>query len=295
MKKNKLQKKWSWWTLLFVSPFLVLFITFFLLPAVMGLYVSFTNWDIYSTPIWVGLENFKTILFDKTSIWHTQFVEGFRHTFLFALITVPFCIIVPLFLAVLLMNKPRFMGFFQAVLYMPSLFAISAVMIIWAFLLSISYGPQSLFGLDIFFTGEQPWAWFSLALVTVWWTMGSNLIIYVASLNGVNSEMIEAAQIDGASRKRIFFSIQLPSIRDQLLFTTVMTSIAQLNVYGQPLMLTNGGPNGSTSVLLMYIQQAAFSSGIPQAGMASAMSILLGLGIMLVSVFQFIAVRKMNQ
>lgn len=125
--------------------------------------------------------------------------------------------------------------------------------------------------------------------------MGSNLIIYVASLNGINTEMIEAAQIDGASRKRIFFSIQLPSIRDQLLFTTVMTSIAQLNVYGQPLMLTNGGPNGSTSVLLMYIQQAAFSSGIPQAGMASAMSILLGLGIMLVSVFQFIAVRKMNK
>lgn len=295
MKNNKLRKKWNWWTLFFVAPFLIIFITFFLAPAILGFYASFTEWDIYSPPVWVGLDNFKTILFDTKSIWHTQFTQGFGHTFLFALITVPFCIIIPLFLAVLLMNKPKMMGFFQAVLYMPSLFAISAVMIIWAFLLSVSYAPQSLLHLNIFFTGEQPWAWISLALVTVWWTMGGNLIIYVAALNGVNPEMMEAAEIDGASKMRKLFSIQLPSIRDQLLFTTVMTTIAQLNVYGQPLMLTNGGPNGSTSILLMYIQKAAFGAGIPQAGMASAMAMLLGLAIMLVSVFQFIAVRKMNK
>ncbi|MFC5632179.1 MULTISPECIES: carbohydrate ABC transporter permease [Streptococcus] len=295
MRKHSSKKQFTWKTLVFIAPFLIIFSLFFLAPAILGLYVSFTEWDIYSTPQWVGLENFKTLLFDTESIWHIQFTEGFVHTFLFAVITVPLCIVVPLLLATLLMNKPKLMGFFQAVLYMPSLFAISAVMIIWAFLLSISYGPQSLLGLEIFFTGEQPWAWIVLALVTVWWTMGGNLIIYVAALNAVSSEMIEAAQIDGASRLRTFFSIQLPSIRDQLLFTTVMTTIAQLNVYGQPLMLTNGGPNGSTSVLLMYIQQAAFGAGIPQAGMASAMAILLGLGIMLVSVFQFIAVRKMNQ
>lgn len=295
MKKNKVNKKWNWWTLLFIGPFFLVFITFFLVPALMGLAVSFTKWDIFDAPVWVGLKNFKTLLFDSGSIWHIQFIKGFSNTFLFALFTVPLCIIVPLLLAILLMNKPRLMGMFQAILYMPTLFAISAVMIIWSFLLSISYGPQSLFGLKIFFTGSQPWAWIALALVTLWWTMGGNLIIYVASLNAVNGEMIEAAELDGASRARIFFNIQLPSIRDQLLFTTVMTTIAQLNVYGQPLMLTGGGPNDSTHVLLMYIQNAAFGAGIPQAGMASAMAILLGCGIMVVSIFQFAAVRRMNK
>lgn len=295
MGKSRLHKKWNWWLVLFLGPFFLVFITFFLVPAFMGLFVSFTKWNIYDSPVWVGLQNFKTLLFDNASIWHIQFVKGFMNTFLFALFTVPLCIIVPLLLAVLLMIKPKLMGMFQAILYMPTLFAISAVMIIWSFLLSISYGPQNIFGLKIFFTGSQPWAWVSLALVTLWWTMGGNLIIYVASLNAVNTEMIEAAELDGANRKQIFFNIQLPSIRDQLLFTTVMTTIAQLNVYGQPLMLTGGGPNDSTHVLLMYIQNAAFGAGIPQAGMASAMAILLGCGIMIISIFQFAAVRRMNR
>ncbi|MDR0298576.1 MAG: sugar ABC transporter permease [Streptococcaceae bacterium] len=295
MKKNKSIKKWNWWMLFFLAPFFVVFLTFFLFPAFMGLFVSFTKWDIFNSPVWVGLENYKTLLFDSGSIWHIQFIKGFDNTFLFALFTVPLCIVVPMFLAVLLLNKPKLMGMFQAILYMPTLFAISAVMIIWSFLLSISYGPQSIFGLKIFFTGSQPWAWITLALVTLWWTMGGNLIIYAASLNAVDRNIIEAAQLDGASRSRIFFNVQLPSIRDQLLFTTVMTTIAQLNVYGQPLMLTGGGPNDSTHVLLMYIQNAAFGAGIPKAGMASAMAILLGAGIMFISIFQFAAVRRMNK
>ena len=92
----------------------------------------------------------------------------------------------------------------------------------------------------------------------------------------------------------IFRKIILPNIRYQLLFTTVMTTIAQFNIYGQPLMLTKGGPNNSTRVLMMYIQENAFGSGVSSAGMASAMAVLLGVFIMLVSVVQFIISKKQD-
>ena len=168
-------------------------------------------------------------------------------------------------------------------------------MLIWGFLLSLSYGPlPKWFGLKVDIASTQPWAWIALVLITVWWCIGQNLIIYVAALGGVPTEQIEAAKIDGAGNFMIFRKILMPNIRFQLFLTTVTTTIAQFNVYGQPLMLTNGGPNNSTRVLMMDIQQNAFGSGVPAAGMASAMAVLLGLVIMVVSLIQFIAMRKQD-
>ena len=118
------------------------------------------------------------------------------------------------------------------------------------------------------------------------------MIIYQAALNGISKDFYEAADIDGATTLQKFFKITLPAIRGQILYTVVMTTIAQFNVYGQPLMLTGGGPNNSTRVLLMYIQQNAFGSGQSIAGMASAMAVILGLCIMVVSAIQFKFLRK---
>lgn len=287
-----MKKKFNLWPLVFIGPHAVLFLLFFLIPAIFGIVISLTDWDLYSTPIFVGLDNFKTILFDTSSIYHTQFFNGAKNTFLFVIFCVPFCVIVPLLLAVALSVKPKGHRLFQSLLYIPTLFAISAVMIIWSFQLSISYGPfAEWFGLDINLTGTQPWAWIALVVVTVWWSAGGNLIIYVAALNNIPADQLEAAKLDGAGSVVRFFRIVLPNMKYQLLFTTVMTTIAQFNIYGQPLMLTAGGPNNSTRVLMMYIQQNAFGSGISVAGMASAMAVLLGLVIMAVSSVQFFLFR----
>ena len=107
---------------------MILFILFFLVPAVIGVYVSFTEWDLFSSPIFIGLDNFKTILFDQDSLYHTQFFNGMKNTLFFAVISVPLCIAIPLLLAVALSAKLKMMRFFQSVLYLPTLFAISAVM-----------------------------------------------------------------------------------------------------------------------------------------------------------------------
>lgn len=134
--KNK--GKISLWPALFIGPHMLLFVLFFLIPAMIGIYVSMTEWDLYSQPVFVGLDNFRTLLWDTDSIYHTQFINGFKNTMLFALLSVPLCIVIPLGLAAALSAKPRLARFFQSILYLPTLFAISAVMIIWGFLLSLS-------------------------------------------------------------------------------------------------------------------------------------------------------------
>ncbi|MFP5115375.1 carbohydrate ABC transporter permease [Bacillaceae bacterium C204] len=295
LKKNVNQKIPKWlnlWPALFVGPHLLLFIMFFLIPSVFGIYISFTKWDLFTSPEFVGLDNFKTILFDKDSSFYSQFYTGMENTFTFVLISVPFCIIVPLLVATALAAKPKLNRLFQSVFYLPSLFAISAVMIIWQFLLSVSYGPlENYFDISTNMLDNQPHAWISLVIVTVWWTIGGNMVIYLAALNGVPKDLIEAAELDGAGVFSKFFKITLPSIKYQILFTTVMTTIAQFNVYGQPLMLTGGGPSDSTHVLLMYIQENAFGSGLSIAGISSAMAVMLGVCIMVVSAIQFFLLR----
>ncbi|MGG5254413.1 carbohydrate ABC transporter permease [Neobacillus sp. SM06] len=243
-------------------------------------------------PQFVGLQNYSTILFDHNSSFYSQFRNGLKNTIYFVIFSVPVTIIVPLLFATALSAKPKLNRLFQSIFYMPSLFAISAVMIIWQFLLSVSYGPlNNYFKISLNLLDNQPWAWISIVLVTTWWMIGGNMVIYLAALNGVPQSLFEAASLDGAGTITKFFKITLPSIKYQILFTTVMTTIAQFNVYGQPLMLTGGGPKDSTRVLLMYIQQNAFGKGMSIAGISSAMAVLLGLVITIVSIFQFVILR----
>lgn len=291
VSKNNIKRKIS--SYLFIAPHLIFFLIFFLIPSVFGIYISFTEWNLLGSPTWVGLDNYRTILFNEGSTFYTQFYNGISNTFLFVLLAVPACIIVPLLLAAALHTKPKLHKLFQSLFYLPSLFAISAVTLIWGIIFSPAYGPiNKVFNLDILWTSSQPYAWIVIVVVTVWWTIGGNMIIYQAALNGIPEAYYEAADIDGATSMQKFFKITLPSIRGQLLYTIVMTTIAQFNIYGQPLMLTGGGPTNSTRVLLMNIQQNAFGAGPSIAGISSAMAVLLGLCIMTVAVIQFIILTK---
>ncbi|EUJ46885.1 carbohydrate ABC transporter permease [Listeria riparia] len=289
------KKNWRFTPWLFAGPHLIIFLIFFLVPVVYGIYISFTDWDLVGTPDFVGFDNYREILFQKDSTFYEQLHNGLRNTFIFVVLTVPFCIIVPLLLASALNAKPKLNKLFQSLFYLPSLFAISAVIIIWGLMFNVSFGPINQFlGTTVNWVGTQPYAWLTLVIVTVWWCIGGNMIIYQAALNGISKDFYEAADIDGATSVQKFFRITLPSIRAQLLYTVVMTTIAQFNVYGQPLMLTKGGPSGSTTVLLMYIQQNAFGTGQSIAGIASAMAVILGLCIMAVSAVQFFFLRNKN-
>lgn len=277
---------------LFVTPHLIIFLVFSLIPIIYGLYISFTKWNFLGTPEWVGLANYKEILFSTESTYYRQFMNGLKNTFLAVVLNVPPSIIVPLVLALALNVKVRGSKFFQSIFYLPCLLSLSAVSIIWIQILNKRFGVPSVFGINSALTVEQPWAWLMIVLMSTWWAIGTNMVIYQAALGGVPKELYESASIDGAGSIKRFFYITVPSIRFQILYTIVMTTIAGFNIYGQPLMLTEGGPNGSTTVLIMEIRKLAFGTGQPIAGMASAMAICLGVVILIISAFQFFAMNR---
>lgn len=291
MKKGKPTTPYA-----FIAPHLILFFIFFLIPSVVGIFISFTKWDLYSDPVWVGFENYYNILINQDSIFYEQFHNGLKNTFKFALLVIPFCIIVPLSLAVLLNNKPKGHKFFQAIFYLPGLLSISAVMLAWNFMFNKTFGlVNHLLNLDIIWTTQAPYYWIALIFITVWWCIGGNMVIYQAAISSISKDYYEAAQIDGAGVIKQFLYITLPSIKNQIIYTVVMTTIAQFNIYGQPLMFNDGGPSGANRVLMMYIQQLAFGQGASLSGIASAMAVMLGLCILLVVIFQNIVLSDRDK
>lgn len=289
------KKKLNLTPYLFVSPHIIIFLIFFAYPLIYGIYASFTKWNLFTDPVWVGLQNFNTILFNTESTFYRQFWNGLGNTIKFVLMCVPPQIIIPLFIANLLSKKPKGHTVFQSLFYLPTLFSITAVTLTWLFIFNRSLGLWNrVFGTDINWYAQQPYAWITILVTTLWWGIGINMIIYIAALSGVDKSVLEASEIDGASGMKRFWYVVIPSIRFPLIYTLITTTIAQFNIYGQPLMLTNGGPNESTSVLLMYIRNLAFGTGTPIAGLSSAMAVLLGLVIAVVSIGQLIITRKQN-
>lgn len=277
---------------LFISPQILLFIVFFAIPAVTGIYAAFTDWNLFQAPQWAGLKNFSEILFNKDSTFYSQFHKGLYNTVIFVIFSVPFCIIIPLLMALAINTKVRGHRIFQSIYYAPSLLSISAVVLTWIFMFNKNSGLiNNVLHIDVNWLGIQPYAWLSVVLVTVWWCIGGNLVIYLAALNGVSRDLLEASSIDGAGAFQRFLHITIPEIKNPLTYTVVLSTIAQFNIYGQPLMMTRGGPRESTFVLIMYIRNLAFGSGEPQAGLASAMAVMLGLCILVVSIFQYVFMR----
>ncbi|MBU5595435.1 sugar ABC transporter permease [Amphibacillus sp. MSJ-3] len=278
----------------FIGPHIILFLVFILIPSIYGVYASFTNWNLMTSPTWVGLDNYQTILFNQDSSFHLEFFNGLKNTLIFVVISVPLMIIIPLLIATAIEHKDvKFKNFFQSIIYIPGLISISAAALIWSLIFNSQLGVMSnLFGSDTVWTATQPYAWMTIFIMTVWGGIGGNMIIYRASISGVSEDLYESAEIDGAGPIRKFFSITLPSIRFPLIYTVVMTTAGAFNVFGQPLMMTNGGPRESTSVLMMYIRDLAFGSGQSIAGIASAMAVLMGMIILIISAAQYYVMNR---
>lgn len=289
-----MNKKINLKPMLYIGPHLLLFVVFICLPTIYGIYASFTKWNLVGDPVWVGLSNYKTILFDTESTFHFQFTNGLKNTLIYVVLMVPLLIIIPLLISVALENKGvKFKGVFQGILYIPGLISISAAALIWSLLFHSKLGiPNNLFGMNISWAAQQPYAWLLVLIVSLWGGVGGNMIIYRAAIAGISPDLYESADIDGATSFKKFFYITLPSIKFPLVYTLVMTTAGCFNVFAQPLMMTKGGPKQGTHVLMMYIRSLAFGSGESIAGMASAMAVLLGLIILVISAFQYYLMNK---
>lgn len=273
----------------YIMPHLLFFVVFFITPAIYGVYAAFTKWDLFNEPVFIGLENFKTLLFDSSNTYYRQLRNGLWNTIKFVVYSVPFCILVPLCLALALQTGCRGSKFYQALYYLPSLLSITTVTLTWRYMFSMDYGVVNHFlgSTQNWFT--PPYTWIMLVIVTVWWCTGGTMVIYQSALASIPQELYEAAAVDGAGGWAKFRSITLPGMRYPLMYTLVMSVVAQFNIYGQPLILTGFTNQEANAVLLMYVYENSVKKQV--AGMSAAMALILGLCIMVVSFIQMKVMR----
>jgi multiple sugar transport system permease protein len=276
---------------LFLLPYLVLFLTFTAVPAGYGLWISLHEWD-YLLPgkPFTGLDNYQA-LFDSTSPVFDFFWQSMQATAIFTVFSVPLLVTVPLGIALLLNRSFKGRTFFRAVYFAPYVLGVAVIGVLWRFLLDPNLGAiNALLGAvglpdDTAWTTGLPWAWISLVGVTVWWTLGFNAVIYLAGLQDIPRELYDAAKVDGAGRWAEFRHVTLPGLRPVLLFIVINTILASSNMFGQAYLITQGAPGVETRTAIMYIAEEGLRSY--RMGSAAAMSYLLTLGLLLVSMITF--------
>ncbi len=271
---------------LFLAPYLVLFGTFVVLPAIQGLWISLHDWDfLLPRRPWVGLRNYQQ-LFMPDSRDFADFWQSMQATGLFTLFSVPFLVTVPLLVALLLNREFPGRTFFRAVYFAPYVLGVAVVGVLWRFLLDPNIGlVNSAMSWSIPWITALPWAWVSLVGMTVWWTLGFNAIIYLAGLQDIPRELYEAATVDGANRWQQFLHVTLPGLRPVLLFVLTTTLLGSANMFGQSYLITRGAPGNETRTAIMLIGETGLRSY--RMGNAAAMSYVLALVLLGVGAVNF--------
>lgn len=273
---------------------MVLLIAFGVLPIAVALLVSFTDMNLAGLGNWsriqfIGIDNYVK-LFADPAFW-----QSLGNTAFFAFLGVPSVIILSLVIALALnRSQNRFFRALRSFYFVPAITAIVAIALVWGYLYNTQFG---LFNYLLSLVGLPPVQWlsdpvvvkFSVAAVAIWRGLGLNVIIFLAALQGVPKEYLEAASIDGAGSIRRTWSIVIPLLRFAIFFVTITTVIAWLQFFDEPFVLTKGGPLGASTSIALFLYQKGFSSS--QFGYASAGSVVLFAIIAIVTVIQLRARR----
>jgi multiple sugar transport system permease protein len=254
-----------------ISPWLVGFLAFTLLPILVSLYASFTDWDLLSSPVWAGLDNYERMAADP------KFWQSLKVTAIYTLIYVPLDLAGGLALALLV--RPRLPGakLIRTVLYLPVVFSGVAFVVVWMWLLNPEVGlvNQALRGLGL--TGprwllDPNWSLPALLLMS-FWGWGRSMVVFLSGLVAIPDPVYEAAAIDGAGKWARFWHITLPLISPILFFNLILSVISTFQTFTNAFVATNGGPLDSTLFLVLYIYRQAFE--YRQMGYASALAWVL--------------------
>ncbi|WP_054968934.1 carbohydrate ABC transporter permease [Alicyclobacillus ferrooxydans] len=273
----------------FTVPYLVAFILFAAIPVIFGLYVSLHDWNpVTGAGQFTGLSNYLQ-LFNSSTLAGHDFLIGLRNVVLFTVISVPFLVGIPTVVSYLIYCGP-WKGLFRAIFFFPSVLSVTAITTVWSWILATQGGLlSSLFGIQLPWLTQQPFAWISIDATTEWWSMGFNIVILYAGLTQIPTSLFEASRIDGASPLRIYFSIVIPQLRNIISVVTVLGTIASFNLFAQSYLMTSGGPGSSTEPLTMFIYNQAFNE--MKMGSATAMAFLMGIIIMIISFIQYRVAR----
>lgn len=257
----------------FIAPNFLGFAILTLVPVATLFYMSFTNWNVFGNADWTGLANYRRLFHDDS------FRTSVVNTFYYSAMHIPMTIVVSLGLALLLNTKLRGVAFFRTAAFFPYITSIVAIAMVWNIMFGPDYGPVNQF---LRFVGishppgwlsSTHWAMPAVAIVSTWRDMGYYMILFLAGLQTVPTQLYEASRIDGANAWQRFVHVTLPGLRPTTFFVLVILTINSFKVFDLILVMTNGGPGQSTTVLSQFIYRKGFVES--QFGYASAASVAL--------------------
>lgn len=262
-----------------IAPWFVGFIIFLAYPMARSLYLSFTNYNLLTEPTWVGFRNYERIFADA------DFWQSLKVTLLYALGSVPGGTVIAIAVAMVLSQKLRGINFWRTIFFMPSVLSSIAVAILWLYIFRPEGGLLNVvlgwFGIQgpSWITSET-WALPALIIMS-WWTIGGQIVIYLAGLKGIPDTFYEAAEIDGANGWAKFRFVTLPMLSPTIFFNVVLGIIGALQVFDIGWVMTRGGPNKATLFYMINLYDRAFR--FVQMGYASALAWILFIIIMVIT------------
>jgi multiple sugar transport system permease protein len=272
--------------MLFVSPWLIGLLAFTAYPILASFYYSFTLYDVINAPRWIGLQNY---IFMVTQ--DPQFPVVLYNTLYMTIIGLPLAMVVSFLLATLLNNPIVARPVFRTIFFLPSIFPVVAIAMVWLWLYNPNYG---LINSTLASLGLQVIPWLSspslakLSLIVIYiWGQGTTIVIFLAALQDVPRELYDAAKVDGATALQRFLNVTIPLCTPSILFVLITGIIGWLQYFTIPYIMTQGGPMQSTNVIGYYLYQNAFQ--FFKMGYASALSWAL---FVIIVVFTFIAFRS---
>lgn len=244
------------WCYIFIAPAVLGIVLFSIGPMIASLWLSLTSYDMLSSPVWVGAQNYQDLFGDPI------FRKSLSVTLIYGAVSVPATMILALILAIMLNAKLPALKFFRSAYYLPSVISGVAVAMLWKWMFNGEYGLINAALATIGIHGpswltDEHWALRALIFMSLW-GFGGSMLIYLAGLQAVPKELYEAAKVDGASTFRQHLHVTIPMLSSVTLFNLVLGIINSLQVFAEPFVLTQGGPNNSTLLLSVYLYQNAF-------------------------------------
>ncbi len=278
----------EWNNMLFILPYMLVFVVMIIIPLFWGINLSLQKADLFGPGEFVGLANYSRLLKDKI------FIQTVGNTFYFVLLTVPILVVLGMGLALALNKQTKVASILRGIFFSSTILSVTVVTLIWRIIFIPNDGVMaSLFnalGLEpIAFLSDPDWALTSVAIATVWWCLGLPMMLFIAALQQIPQDLYEAAAIDGANKWDTFFKITIPSIGRTIVLVVIIEIVMQFQLFGQALLMTNGGPNNTSRSIVMFIYDVGFRRW--DIGMAAAASQVLFVIILMAAMAQYFVSR----
>ncbi len=282
---GKYQRKEAIIGIAMALPFVAGFLVFTLGPMLVGLYTSFTKWDIISDPQWVGLDNYVRMFSGKDR----YFYQSLKVTLLYTVISAPIHLVLDIVLASLLNMKLKGTNIFRAIFYLPYILPVVATAVLWSWVFNPDYGlvnyALSQIGIQgPKWLGDPNWALITIVIMNLQY-IGFGMMVVLAGLQRVPQELYEAAMIDGAGEWAKMRYVTLPMISSVLFFVVITHIAGSIQTFTQSFLLTNGGPNYATYFYFLHIYNEAWRSF--RMGYASALAWVIFIIIVMITILNF--------